>query len=88
MPRVTDEHRANRRAQMVPAAVRCFERQGFHATSVADIVAESGLSAGSVYQYVRSKDEIIAAVSEAALAGADRLGLGGGTAQSGGRYRP
>lgn len=39
-------------------------RQGFHQTSMADIFTEAGLSAGAVYGYFKSKDEIIAAIAE------------------------
>jgi AcrR family transcriptional regulator len=71
MPRVTDEHRASRREQILAAGWRCVAREGFHKTSMADVIRESGLSAGAVYLYFRSKDEIIAAIAEKVVAGAD-----------------
>lgn len=71
MPRVSDQHRAARRAQIVVAAGRLFAENGFHVTSMADIIGESGLSAGAVYRYFRSKEEIIGAVAEAVLSTAD-----------------
>lgn len=64
VPRVTDEHRQERRAQLLDAARRCFVRQGFHATSMKDVLAEAGMSAGAAYGYFSSKDEIILAVAE------------------------
>lgn len=65
MPKVTEEHRAARRHQIAQAALRCFARTGFQATSMADIIAESGLSAGAIYGHYKSKDELIElAVSE------------------------
>ncbi|GGK77774.1 TetR/AcrR family transcriptional regulator [Mangrovihabitans endophyticus] len=73
MPRVTAEYRANRRAEIVAAAGRLFAGNGFHATSMADIIAESGLSAGAVYRYFRSKEELIAVVAETALSTADEI---------------
>jgi AcrR family transcriptional regulator len=73
MPQVTEQHRAARRAEILAAACRCFARDGFHATSIADIIRESGLSAGSVYLYFESKNEIIAAVVEMTLGTADEL---------------
>jgi AcrR family transcriptional regulator len=73
VPKVTEEHRTARRSEILAAACRCFARDGFHATSIADIIAESGLSAGSVYLYFRSKDEIISAVVEMTLSTADEL---------------
>lgn len=59
MPKVTEEHRTARREQIVRAALRRFARSGFAATSMADIVEESGLSAGAIYGHYKSKDELI-----------------------------
>ena len=73
MPRVTEEHRATRREQILTAGWRCVAREGFHKTSMADVVRESGLSAGAVYLYFKSKDEIIAAIAEQVAAGADQI---------------
>jgi len=64
MPRVTAEHRTARRRQILDAARRCFVRNGFHRTSMQHILAESGLSAGAVYRYFASKDEIMSAIAE------------------------
>lgn len=63
MPRVSDSHREQRRAQVRDAARACFAANGFHQTSMDDVVRASGLSAGAVYQYVRSKDELIVEVA-------------------------
>lgn len=65
MPKVTEEHRAARRLQIRDAALRCVTRQGFHKTTMADVIAESGLSAGAVYGYFASKQELIRALAEA-----------------------
>jgi AcrR family transcriptional regulator len=64
MPRVSEEHLAARRRQILDAARACFARNGFHATSMQDVVAESGLSMGAVYRYFASKDELIQAIAE------------------------
>lgn len=69
MPKVTDAHRAARRDQILQAAWKCFSRKGFHATSMADVIGEAGLSAGAVYLYFRSKDDIIVAVASQVFAG-------------------
>ena len=68
MPRVSQEHLDARRRQILDAARRCFVRNGFHATSMQDILSEANLSAGAVYRYFRSKDDIIAAIAIDALA--------------------
>jgi TetR/AcrR family transcriptional regulator, transcriptional repressor of aconitase len=64
MPKVTDEYRDARRAQVLEAARRCFVRDGFHATSMTDICREAGVSSGVIYLYFSSKDDIIGAIAE------------------------
>lgn len=63
MPRVSDQHLAARREQILAAATRCFARNGFHETSMQDVIAEAGLSVGAVYRYFKSKDELRGAVA-------------------------
>jgi AcrR family transcriptional regulator len=60
MPKVTEQHRQARRAQIAQAAIRQFARHGVHAATMAGIIEESGLSAGAIYTYFSSKEEIIA----------------------------
>jgi AcrR family transcriptional regulator len=67
MPKVTEAHIEARRQQILDAAARCFSREGFHRTTMQDIQAESGLSAGAIYRYFASKEEIIRAMSEETL---------------------
>jgi AcrR family transcriptional regulator len=67
MPRVTDEHRAARRRQITGAALRCVLREGFHKTTMADVIRESGMSAGAVYGYFKSKNDIIRALADLAI---------------------
>ena len=68
MPRVTQEHLDARRRQILDAARRCFIKDGFHATSMQDVLTEADLSAGAVYRYFRGKEDIIAAIADEALA--------------------
>jgi len=67
MPRVTQQYRDARRREILEAAGRCFGERGFHSTSMQDFFAASGLSAGLVYRYFRSKDELIANLASEAL---------------------
>jgi AcrR family transcriptional regulator len=67
MPRVSTEHRERRRRQILDAAIHCMSEQGFHRTSMAEIIAESHLSAGAIYGYFKSKNAIIAAIAEEAV---------------------
>src|SRR5215813_7854542 len=64
MPRVSDAHLAARRQQILDAARVCFLRNGFHMTSMQDVIAQAGLSVGAVYRYFPSKAEIVEAISE------------------------
>src|SRR5215216_7206950 len=63
MPRVSQHHLDSRRQQILDAATRCFARNGFHATSMQDVLAEANLSAGALYRYFRGKEEIISAIA-------------------------
>ena len=64
MPRVSQAHLDARRQQIVGAARARFASHGFAHTSMADIIAESGLSNGAIYRYFTSKEEIVIAVCE------------------------
>lgn len=54
------------RASLVTAARTVFERDGFLGSRLSDITAEAKCSAGTFYTYFSSKEEIFAAVLEAA----------------------
>lgn len=73
VPKVSDEHRASRRNEIIVAARQCVIEQGFHKTTMADVIRTSGLSAGAVYGYFKSKDEIVAAIADDALSTIDEL---------------
>ncbi|WP_186393011.1 MULTISPECIES: TetR/AcrR family transcriptional regulator [unclassified Pannonibacter] len=60
MPRISPEKLEERRQQIRAAAARCFARKGIQATTMREIFAEAGLSAGAVYNYYKTKDELIA----------------------------
>jgi AcrR family transcriptional regulator len=49
---------AERKAQIYQAALNCFHRKGYHLTTMDDIVAESGLSKGTLYWYFESKKDL------------------------------
>jgi AcrR family transcriptional regulator len=64
MPKISQAHRDARRQQILDAAVRCFSRDGFHATTTADIVRESGVSQGTLYLYFANKDDMVVALAD------------------------
>lgn len=63
MPRISKEKRQARQSQILNAATRCFAHEGFHRTSMEDIVRESGLSPGAIYCYFRGKHDMVEAIS-------------------------
>ncbi|PJI94673.1 TetR/AcrR family transcriptional regulator [Luteimicrobium subarcticum] len=67
-PRVSEEYREARRTEILDAARARFARDGFHQTSMDDVIREAGLSAGAVYGYFPSKTALVHAVVDDALA--------------------
>lgn len=64
MPKVKPETLAIRREEILQAAEICFARQGFHQTTIQDVIRESGLSAGCIYGHFTSKEQLIQAIGE------------------------
>jgi TetR/AcrR family transcriptional regulator, transcriptional repressor of aconitase len=64
VPKISPAHEQQRRSQILRAAMTCFARQGFHATSMDDVVRESGLSVGAIYSYFPSKEDLFLALSD------------------------
>jgi TetR/AcrR family transcriptional regulator, repressor for uid operon len=58
------QRQSDRRAEILEAAQRCFVRSGFHQTSMQEICAEAGMSAGNLYRYFPSKEALIAGIAE------------------------
>lgn len=64
MARFSKAQKESRRQEILAAAQRCFARNGFHNTTIADIVRESGVSQGTFYLYFETKDDVIAALAD------------------------
>jgi AcrR family transcriptional regulator len=64
MPKLSQAQKDARRQNILDAALRCFSRDGFHNTTTADIVRESGVSQGALYLYFETKDDIILALAD------------------------
>lgn len=64
---MSEQYRAARRDEIIAAAVRCIQRTGYSGTSMADIIAETGLSTGAIYGHFAGKREIFLAVAEHVL---------------------
>lgn len=48
-----------KREQLIAAAIRVFMEKGFHNATVRDIGRAAGMTQGTIYNYVRSKDDIL-----------------------------
>ncbi|TFD92945.1 TetR/AcrR family transcriptional regulator [Jeotgalibacillus sp. R-1-5s-1] len=75
-----------RRDQMIKGAVSLFKQKGFHRTTTREIAKASGFSIGTLYEYIRTKEDVLYLVCDriydqvrARLHGMD---LDGGTLES------
>lgn len=50
---------AQRRRELAEAATRVFTRRGFANAGVGEVAEEAGISIGSMYKYVESKDQLL-----------------------------
>jgi AcrR family transcriptional regulator len=56
------------RADVVAAAAREFAQRGYHATSIEDLLAATGLTRGGLYHYIDGKADLLIAVQLELLA--------------------
>ena len=56
-----------REQQVRAAALRLFRDKGYHATSMRDIAEAVGINKGSLYSYIRSKEDLLIPFFEQAL---------------------
>ena len=54
-------------AKILSVSLDIFVRRGFAATRIADIASEAGVSAGLLYHYFPSKDDVLVALLQASL---------------------
>lgn len=54
-------------AEIIAAAVRLFQHQGYHATSMQDIADAVGLQKGSLYHYISSKEDLLICIVQDAV---------------------
>ncbi|WP_342528044.1 TetR/AcrR family transcriptional regulator [Chryseomicrobium sp. FSL W7-1435] len=48
-----------RRRQMIGAGVKLFKEKGFHRTTTREIAKEAGFSIGTLYEYIRTKEDVL-----------------------------
>lgn len=63
---------AQRRRQIVDASVNLFIEKGFHKTTTRQIAKASGLSIGSLYEYIATKEDVLYLVCDAIHAEIER----------------
>ncbi|RUO97324.1 TetR/AcrR family transcriptional regulator [Hyphomicrobium sp.] len=64
MPKLRPDTQRARRENILDAALTCFTRGGFHATTMQMICQEAGVSPGALYVYFDSKEALIAGLCE------------------------
>jgi AcrR family transcriptional regulator len=64
LPKVTAEYLHARRQEILAAACALFAEKGFAGTSMADVVAATGLATGTLYRYFPSKNDLVLAVCQ------------------------
>ncbi|MFH1415775.1 MAG: TetR/AcrR family transcriptional regulator [Elusimicrobiota bacterium] len=57
MPKIVD--REEKKKEIALIALNLFAEKGFDGTSISDIANEAGIAKGSVYDYFKSKDQLI-----------------------------
>lgn len=50
---------SKRRNQMIQGAVALFKQKGFHRTTTREIAKEAGFSIGTLYEYIRTKEDVL-----------------------------
>lgn len=67
MPKVSEAHKDQVRRRLLDAAYVCLERNGFQDMTTRELLAEAGLSNGTLYKYFPSKEHIYEALAEELL---------------------
>ncbi len=64
MPKISDERKAEVRNQLIDAAIEVLLTEGPAATTTRRVLQQAGLSAGALYHYFASIDELYVAIAE------------------------
>ncbi|MDJ0923557.1 MAG: TetR/AcrR family transcriptional regulator [Acidimicrobiia bacterium] len=71
----SDDLRRERENQIAVGALGLFRDKGYHATSIREIAAASGLSMGGLYEYIDAKQDVLSLVYRHLIEGVDREAL-------------
>ncbi len=62
-----------RRQEIIQAALECFSRNGYYATTMDEVATAANLSKALIYYYFKNKQELFLAVLDAWLSGFDHV---------------
>ncbi len=75
-----------RRDQMISGAVSLFKQKGFHRTTTREIAKAAGFSIGTLYEYIRTKEDVLYLVCDSIYEQVrlelEKLDVGKGTLES------
>ena len=63
-----EARKRDKRRQILGAAITVFSEKGFHKSRVSDVARAGGVADGTIYLYFKSKDAILIAIFEEAMA--------------------
>jgi AcrR family transcriptional regulator len=74
LPQADEPTKANvRMAEILDSAAKFFYTKGYHATSIEDVARDVGMLKGSLYYYIKSKEDLLYGL----LLGVIKQGTGG-----------
>ena len=59
MPRVVKGYKETAKSSIVQAAIKVFAEKGYHGSTMEDVARKLGVSKAALYQYFKSKDELL-----------------------------
>lgn len=63
-PRVAAERRGRMRSRLIESALAVFAEKGVEASVIQDVIAAAGVSQGTFYNYFRTNEDLLQAVTE------------------------
>jgi AcrR family transcriptional regulator len=81
VPKVSDDHLAARRAQILDGARRCFAEFGYEGATVRRLEEATGLSRGAIFHHYRDKDALFLALAREDAARMAEIAAGEGLVQ-------
>lgn len=62
MPKVTEEHKENRKQEIIDACEKIYREKGFTAVNIKEISTATSFTRPAIYSYFETKDEILLAL--------------------------